>query len=119
MARSRGQSVVTKETRRFAHEMYLQHAQEALDTLLEILRNSEADHGHRITAAKEINMRAFGQAPSFSNVITEMHQNTKPLISDEAIQALSDDDLMQYAGLIRKIVNAEENTIAAEISSED
>lgn len=119
MGRSSSRNVITRETRRKAHEMYLEYDQEVLEGFLEIIRNPEADHGHKIAALKEMNMRMFGQAPSYSNVVTEMHQNDKPLISDDAIQALSDEDLVAYAGLIRKIINAEENTVAGEISSED
>lgn len=119
MARPQTRNVVTKETRRMAHEKFLVHADTAMETLVEIMTNDVADHGHRIAAAKEVLSRAYGQAPTFQNIVTETHKNDKPLISDEAIQALSDEDLMQYAGLIRKIVNAEENTVAAEISSED
>lgn len=122
MGRTPTRTVISKEVRRQAHEKFLVHTDEALQTLLEIMHNGDADHGHRISAAKEILVRAYGQAPTFANVVTETQRDEKPLISEDAIRALTDEQLTQYAQLTRTILNADANTIEhtpAEISSED
>ena len=115
-------SPVSMETRRLAHEKYLAHHQEALDALLNVIRDPLSDHGHRVSAAKEINNRAFGQAPTHATMLLEDSRNEKPMISQDALRALTDEQLTQYAQLTRAILNADENTIeggATEISSED
>lgn len=119
MARSRGQTVVTKEQRRLAHEKYLEHTQEVLETLLEILRDTKADSGHRLAAAKEINNRAYGQAPSHATMMIEHNKSAQPVFSDEALRALTQEQLEQYAELTRAILTAADPVEATAAEIED
>lgn len=119
MGRSQTRNVISKEVREQGHRKFLVHADEAIETLLGIMRNDEADHGHRISASKEILVRAYGQAPTFANILTETMKNDRPPISEEAVRALTDEQLTQYAQLTKLILTTDENTIDAEFSSED
>jgi hypothetical protein len=65
----------TAEQRRQFYESFRAHTDEVRETLLTILRDSDADNGHRIQAGKEILNRGWGAAPQVSIVEAALQHN--------------------------------------------
>lgn len=115
-----GRSVYTKEQRRLAHEEFLQDVSKARGKLLEALDAPSATWSEKVSAAKEILNRALGQAPTFQNIQIEDSRNDKPLIGEEALRALTSEELEQWARLAKKIVSADEDIVEGQaITYED
>jgi hypothetical protein len=108
-----GRAPLTKLERRQASLKFLEHTDKAIKVVLEILENNQADNGHRLAAAKLLFDRGLGQAPTHQTLSIEDSRDEKPMISKEALMALSQDELDQWARLARKIVHAEDATIEA------
>lgn len=108
--------VVTIRDARKAHELFQAHSAEALDVLVEIMNNPDADHGHRITAAKEVLARAYGQAPSFSVVqglVEHQHQHS---FNAQALESMTPEQLEHLESTLASIVEVPE---AEEVDPED
>lgn len=70
-----------------------------------------ATWSEKISAAKEYLNRALGQAATYQNIQIEDSRNDKPLLGEEALRALTSEELEQWARLAKKIVSADEDVI--------
>ena len=76
-----------------AHKRFQEHIDRAVNALVAIVDDPDADHGHRIQAAKEILNRAYGQAPSHA-VIESFHAHEhRHVINEDALKSMSSEQL--------------------------
>ena len=106
--RSTAPNVATIRDFRKAHEMFEAHVGNALEVLLEVMNNDEADHGHRIAAAKEIITRARGQAPSFQVVQGIIQHDHKVSVDPAALQNMDSEQLAALEGTLTRLLSAPE-----------
>ena len=78
---------------KIATNLFLEHAREALDTLVEVMRDEHAKPSEKVAAAKEILDRGMGKA--VSRVDMQVNHQHEHVISPEALKNLSDDDLQK------------------------
>ena len=93
----------TAAQRRAFYESFREHTQETLATLLGIMRDEEADNGHRIQAAKEILARGWGGVPQVQVIEAALkHEHS---ISRDALKGLSPTDLRALELALTKLVD--------------
>jgi hypothetical protein len=103
---------VPPAARREMYEAFREHWQEVRDMLIGIVRDDEADNGHRIQAGKEILNRGFGQAPSIE--IIEAAFKHELSISPDALRQLPPKQLAQFEAILATLVQvADQDTIDA------
>ena len=106
-----GPQAVTRRNIRMVQKMYAEHAQEALNTYLEIMRDPEVEPAVRIRAAKDITDRAFGTPVSTQIVEKTINDERSSPVSGEAISAAGTAELAQLAQALSRYVEDKENTI--------
>jgi hypothetical protein len=91
--------------------MFQEHGQEALDTMLVIMRDESADKAVRLKAANDILNRGFGTPVStqiVEKIITDERQSP---ISPAAISAAGTSELMALADALGRFVSQEALTL--------
>ena len=96
---------------RMVQKLYAEHAQEALDTYLEVMRDPDVEPAVRIKAAKDITDRAFGTPVSTQVVEKTITDERNSPISTGAISAAGTSELLQLAQALSRYVEDKENTI--------
>ena len=88
-------------------KMFQEHEQEALETMLGIMRDPEADHAVRLKAANDVLNRARGTPLSASVVMTlDEAQDGGASVSAAALSAASTPELLALAEALAKYVDA-------------
>lgn len=90
--------------RREFYEMARKHTVEVIETLIGIVRDDEADNGHRIQAGKELLNRGWGAAPQTH--VVEQSMEHKLSLNADAIRQMSDDEIALYQKMITRMVRA-------------
>ena len=106
-----GKAGVTMRNIRMVQKLYAEHAQEALDTYLEVMRDPKTDPAVRIRAAKDITDRAFGTPVSTQIVSKTISDERSSPISTDQISAAGTKELAQLAAALSRYVEDEKNTI--------
>lgn len=87
------------------------HAEEALETIVEIMRDTNNDSSVRLKAANDLLSRGFGTPVSMQvveKIITDERQSP---ISSGAISTAGTRDLEQLAATLARFIEAERNTL--------
>jgi hypothetical protein len=92
----------TAEQRRQFYESFRAHTDEVREVLLSILRDDEADNGHRIQAGKEILNRGWGAAPQV-NIVEAALQHHVTLNTD-ALKQLPKDELARLESTLVRLI---------------
>jgi len=111
VGRPLGQQGPTRRNIRKVQEMFQEHGQEALDTMLVIMRDESADKAVRLKAANDILNRGFGTPVStqiVEKIITDERQSP---ISPAAISAAGTSELMALADALGRFVSQEALTL--------
>ena len=96
----------TAAARKQAYQLFIDHAQEARDVLVSIMRDPQAGAPNRIAAAKEVVTRAYGQAPQHVEITGE---DGGPIeIQTSALEKLSDDQLNQLAAILKPAAESDD-----------
>jgi phosphate uptake regulator len=106
-----GLAGVTQRNIRMVQKLYAEHAQEALDTYLEVMRNPDNDPAVRIRAAKDITDRAFGTPVSTQVVEKLISDDRESPINPQALTGAATRDLEQLAQTLARFIESERNTI--------
>lgn len=102
-----GMRSVTKRNYYAMQKMFQEHEQEALETMLGIMRDPEADHAVRLKAANDVLNRARGTPLSASVVMTlDEAQDGGASVSAAALSAASTPELLALAEALAKYVDA-------------
>lgn len=101
-----GMRSVTKRNYYAMQKMFQEHEQEALETMLGIMRDPEADHAVRLKAANDVLNRARGTPLSASVVMTLDEAQDGPSVSTAALSAASTPELLALAEALAKYVDA-------------
>ena len=101
-----GMRSVTKRNYYAMQKMFQEHEQEALETMLGIMRDPEADHAVRLKAANDVLNRARGTPLSASVVMTLDEAQDGPSVSAAALSAASTPELLALAEALSRYVDA-------------
>jgi hypothetical protein len=95
-------SMIPVSARKVLYDSFRAHTDEVRDVLLSILRNDEADNGHRIQAGKEILNRGWGQAPSIEIIEAAFkHEHT---FNADALRQLPPKQLEQLEAMLAALI---------------
>lgn len=97
-----GRSGVTMRNIRMVQKMYAEHAQEALDTYLEVMRDPDVEPAVRIKAAKDITDRAFGTPVSTKVVEQTLVDNRESPVNAAQISDAATEELQVLANVLTK-----------------
>jgi hypothetical protein len=106
-----GPQAVTRRNVLAAQKMFQQYAEEAMHTMVEIMRDPDADHAVRLKAANDIQNRAYGTPVSTQvqhKIISD--ENGSP-VNAQALTSAATAELEQLAQTLARFVEAERNTI--------
>ena len=87
------------------------HAEEALSTIVDIMRDEENDAAVRLKAANDLLSRGFGTPVSTQIVEKTINDERSSPVSGEAISAAGTAELAQLAQALSRYVEDKENTI--------
>jgi hypothetical protein len=106
-----GASGVTRRNVLTAQRMFQEYAQEALDTMVSIMRDPDADHAVRLKASNDVLARAYGTPVSVSvqHQIQE-RENVSP-ISTAHISTAGTAELLALAQALSRYVEDRDNII--------
>jgi len=91
--------------------MFQKYAEEAMLTMVEIMRDENADHAVRLKAANDIQNRAYG-TPVNTQVQHKIIEDEKGSpVSTEAISSSGTKDLEMLAQTLARFIEQEKNTI--------
>ncbi len=111
VGRPRGQQGPTRRNIRKVQEMFQEHGQEALETMLTIMRDKTADKAVRLKAANDILNRGYGTPVStqiVEKIITDERQSP---ISAGAISAAGTEELAALADVLGRFISTEALTL--------
>lgn len=94
-----------------ARKMALVYAEEAIDKLVEVMRDENTDRNVQRQAANDLLNRAFGTPPSYQTVEKIVTDETGSPISTGAISTAGTRDLEQLAATLARFIEAERATI--------
>lgn len=106
-----GPAKVTRRNVLAAQKMFQEFAEEAMHTMVEIMRDPDADHAVRLKAANDIQNRAYGTPVSTQvqhKIISD--ENGSP-VNAQALTSAATAELEQLAQTLARFVEAERNTI--------
>jgi hypothetical protein len=106
-----GPSSVTRRNVYAAQKLFQSHAQEALETMVGIMRDVEVDPAIRLKASNDILNRAYGTPVSVQvqeKIITDERQSP---ISTGAISTAATAELEQLAAVLARFIESERATI--------
>ena len=107
-----GPNQVTRRNVMWAQKLFQQYSEEALETIVAVMRDPENDAAVRLKASNDILNRSFGTPVNIT--VQEQINSTaddKPAISLSAISGSSTGDLMALAKALEKYVGDKDNTI--------
>jgi len=103
-----------KTTRRnvlAAQKMFQQYAEEAMLTMVEIMRDEDADQAVRLKAANDIHNRAYGTPVSTQVQHKIIEDETGSPVNSNAISSAGTKDLEMLAQTLARFIEQEKNTI--------
>ena len=106
-----GPTAVTRRNIHAAQKLFQAHAQEALETMVGIMRDTVVDPAVRLKASNDILNRAYGTPVSVQvqeKIITDERQSP---ISTGAISTAATAELEQLAAVLARFIEAERATI--------
>ena len=106
-----GKAGVTMRNIRMVQKLYAEHAQEALDTYLEVMRDPDTDAAVRIRAAKDITDRAFGTPVSTQIVEKTITDERSSPVSESAISDAGTSELLKLAQALSRYVEDRDNIV--------
>ena len=106
-----GPAGTTRRNVMAAQKMFQQYAEEAMMTMVEIMRDEEADHAVRLKAANDIQNRAYGTPVSTQVQHKIIEDETGSPVDAKAISAAGTKELAQLAAALSRYVEDEKNTI--------
>lgn len=106
-----GPSSVTRRNVLNAQKMFQQYAEEAMHTMVEIMRDPDADHAVRLKAANDIQNRAYGTPVSTQVQHKIISDETGSPVNTQALTSAATAELEQLAQTLARFVEAERNTI--------
>jgi hypothetical protein len=96
----------TAAQRREFYESFRAHTDEVRERLLEIIRDDEADHGHVISAAKEILSRGWGGVPQIQVIEAALkHEHS---LSVDRLKGMSPADLQAFEAMLARLVEVDD-----------
>lgn len=101
-----GPSGTTRRNILAAQKLFQVHAQEALDTMVAIMRNPEADFAVRLKAANDVLNRAYGTPVSTTVQVQISEEEREAIIDSSLIAAASTPELLALAEALAKYVDA-------------
>ena len=106
-----GPSKVTRRNVLNAQRMFQEYAEEAMLTMVEIMRDPDADHAVRLKAANDIQNRAYGTPVTTQVQHKIISDETGSPISTAAISAAGSRELEMLALTLARFVESEKNTL--------
>ena len=106
-----GPQAVTRRNVLAAQKMFQQYAEEAMHTMVEIMRDPDADHAVRLKAANDIQNRAYGTPVSTQVQHKIISDETGSPVNAQALTSAATPELEQLAQTLARFVEAERNTI--------
>ena len=106
-----GPARTTRRNVMAAQKMFQQYAEEAMLTMVEIMRDPEADHAVRLKAANDIQNRAYGTPVSTPVQHKIIEDERGSPVSTEAISSTATRELELLAATLARFVEAEKATI--------
>ena len=94
-----------------AQRMFQQYAEEAMLTMVEIMRDPEADHAVRLKAANDIQNRAYGTPVTTQVQHKIIEDETGSPVSAVALSSAATKELEQLAQALSRYVEDKQNTI--------
>lgn len=102
---------ITQRNVRYVQKMFQEHAQEAMETMLEIMRDEEADHAVRLKASNDILNRGFG-TPVSTQVIMQLDEKDKgSAVSGAQIGQASTDELQSVLATLQRYLESESKMV--------
>lgn len=99
-----------ERARRILYEKFQAHTDEAIGTILEIMRNDEANDSDRLAAAKELLNRGWGQAPNVN--IVDATLKVEHNFNSDRLKQMTPEELAAFEGLLARVVGEDENESA-------
>jgi hypothetical protein len=87
---------------KMAQEIFLEHVNKAVQTLVDVLDDEESKPGERIAAAKEILDRGLGKP--VSKIDMQVNHQHEHVISAEMLENMSDDKLQEAINLLQNLM---------------
>lgn len=106
-----GLAGVTKRNIRLVQQLFQEHGQEALDTMLTIMRDDTADNAVRLKAANDILNRGFGTPVNTQVVEKISSEEAGSPVSQSAISSAKTEDLVALMGALGRYLEHEQATI--------
>ena len=104
---------IPMRARKEMYEAFRAYTEEAIDTLVEIMRNDQANDSDRISATKEILSRGYGAVPNVDLVeVAFKHEHS---LNTDALQQMSTAELESFQVLLTKLVKVGDDVIDAEV----
>lgn len=94
-----------------AQKMFQQYAEEAMLTMVEIMRDEDADHAVRLKAANDIQNRAYGTPVSTQVQHKIIEDETGSPVNAQALTSAATKELEQLAQALSRYVEDKQNTI--------
>ena len=106
-----GLTHVTQRNVRYVQKLFQEHAQEAMDVMLGIMRDDEADHAVKLKAANDILNRGFG-TPVSTQVIMQLDEKDQVSpVSGAQIGVASTDELQSVLSTLQRFLESESKTV--------
>lgn len=105
IGRPTGPSGYKIKTIRIVQDMFREHANEALETMLRIMRDEDADKAVRLKAANDILNRGFGTPVSTQVIATIDGKEQGSTINAAALASTPTQDLVAAIELIKRFAN--------------
>ncbi len=101
-----GPAKTTRRNIMAAQRLFQEHAQEALETMIGIMRDPEADHAVRLKAANDVLNRAYGTPVSTTVQVQISEEEREAIIDSSLIAAASTPELLALAEALSRYVDA-------------
>ena len=101
-----GPAKTTRRNIMAAQRLFQAHAQEALETMIGIMRDPEADPAVRLKAANDVLNRAYGTPVSTTVQVQISEEEREAIIDSSLIAAASTPELLALAEALSRYVEA-------------
>ena len=106
-----GMSNVTQRNIRHVQKLFQEHAEEALETMLGIMRDEEADPAVRLKASNDILNRGFG-TPVSTQVIMQLNESeSKTPVNPAQIGRASTEELQAVLATLQNFLESESKMV--------
>jgi len=106
-----GPAKVTRRNVLAAQKMFQEYAEEAMLTMVEIMRDEDADHAVRLKAANDIQNRAYGTPVNTQVQHKIIEDETGSPVNTAAISSSGTKELETLAQTLARFVEQEKNTL--------